>query len=194
MARPRTTPLPSIASLRAQFAYNPFTGELVHKPRKGEGHYVARFNRQYAGRVAGTVMNQGYLFVAPHNSNQMLGHRVAWAIHYGEWPEIEIDHRDGNKLNNAIDNLRPATRTQNMRNLPIWGTVPYKGVGYRPACPNRPYSARINIGGKRLHLGGYATAELAAEAYARAARKHHSDFAFRPVGFIDAAITFKVAA
>lgn len=41
---------------------------------------------------------------------------MAWGFVHGEYPEFEIDHKDRNRGNNAIDNLRPATRSQQIQN------------------------------------------------------------------------------
>lgn len=49
---------------------------------------------------------------------QVLAHRLAWRLHYGNWPVMDLDHKNQNKQDNRIDNLRLATRPQNEANKP----------------------------------------------------------------------------
>lgn len=88
----------------------------------------------------------------------------------------EIDHRDGNKLNNVRRNLRPATRTDNCRNVGLKksNTSGFKGVCYDKSRGN--YIASIRHGGKKHTLGRFATAEEASRAYIKAAKEHHGEF------------------
>nr|WP_274705414.1 HNH endonuclease [Sphingomonas sp. H160509] len=126
----------------------------------------------------------------------LLAHRVAWALHHGDWPSFEIDHEDGDKLNNAIDNLRPATRLQNSHNRPGRSRTGFKGVK-RAASKVERYCATIMVAGCYIHLGTHDTPELAHEAYKRAARAHHGAFAnfdIIRVGTIAATIRFGIAA
>lgn len=184
MARPRTRPLPSIAELQARYAYDPATGEISIRPRVGDDPYIVAYNRRYAGRVIGFPMNVGYLFVVVMGQH-MLAHRVGWAIHHGEWPD-ELDHRDGNKLNNRLDNLRPATRVQNMANLPARSKSGFKGV--KQSRTGKRWCAYILRHGKTVYLGTFDERERAAEAYASAARELHGDFALMSIGTIAATI------
>lgn len=83
------------------------------------------------------------------------------------WPLV--DHRDGDGLNNRMDNLRPATCAQNSANQarPVSNTSGYKGVSWRKR--DRRWYAYIKVNGKQCHLGSYATAQDAAHAYDAAA-------------------------
>jgi hypothetical protein len=93
----------------------------------------------------------------------------------GEWPAGGLDHKDGNRANNAISNLRLASDSQNQANR--------KGNRSRglPKGVTRhrtgKYQAAIKVGGKAIHLGLHATAERAHAAYVAAARKHYGEFA-----------------
>lgn len=190
MARPRKHPLPSIAELQARYAYDPLTGEITIRPREGDDRKTLAFNARYAGRSVGFPMNVGYLFVKVMDQH-LLAHRVGWALHYGEWPD-EIDHKDGNKHNNKLDNLRSATRLQNMANRPGRASSGFKGV--KPARTGTRWCAYIGAREKCRYLGTFDTRELAAEAYANAARERYGDFALNPVGTISATVMFGVAA
>jgi hypothetical protein len=77
----------------------------------------------------------------------------------------------------ARNNLRIATKSQNGMNRCAQSnnTTGYKGVGFMPQ--NGKYRARIKINGQEFHIGLYATAELAAHAYDRAAVMLHGNFA-----------------
>jgi len=89
---------------------------------------------------------------------------------------IYVDHINHNKLDNRKVNLRLCTNTQNQFNsTKIKGAVPFKGVFYRK--DRNKYTSRIRIGGERLHLGMFDTAEEAYQAYKEAALKYHKEFA-----------------
>jgi hypothetical protein len=94
---------------------------------------------------------------------------------------LEVDHIDGDGLNNVRANLRTCTRAQNARNRKtnINAPTPFKGVEPEPRKPNlrRPWGARITHNGKRIRLGMYATSEEAARAYDAAAKELHGEFA-----------------
>ena len=79
-----------------------------------------------------TVNNNGYktVFLSKDKNRKLfLLHRLVFLVHQGYLPEI-IDHMDGNRTNNSIDNLREVTRSQNMMNSKMnkKNTSGYKGV------------------------------------------------------------------
>jgi hypothetical protein len=87
------------------------------------------------------------------------------------------DHKDGNGLNNARANLRPATIRQNNCNQGVRSdnTSGYKGVSWHKAA--KQWQARISVDGERKILGYYNTPEEAARAYDEAALLYHGEFA-----------------
>ena len=124
---------------------------------------------------AGTINTNGYLETRI-NGKTYKTHRLVFLMHHG-YLSKEIDHIDGNKSNNAIENLRPATRSQNNHNKgkPKNNTSGYKGVYWKKAAGK--WIAQIGINGKRKHLGYFDTAEQAHEAYCRAANELHQQYA-----------------
>ncbi len=87
-----------------------------------------------------------------------------------------VDHKDHNSLNNALENLRLATRAENTRNRVRTKTktsdLP-KGVF--PVSTG--FTAAICIDRRQINLGRFKTAEEAADAYNKAATMHHGEFA-----------------
>lgn len=90
---------------------------------------------------------------------------------------IDIDHRDGNSLNNRRANLRLATHAQNQHNRKAYATNTsgYKGVSYYR--PTGKWVARIELKGKCKGLGYFFTPEAAHAAYIAAAKELHGEFA-----------------
>lgn len=173
MSRPRKHALPSIDDLTRRFNYDRKTGLFTHKARPGDDPLIANWNRRYADKLAGTVMNVGYWFLNV-GGQSMLGHRVAWFMTYGEWPG-ELDHKDGNKLNNAISNLRLATRSQNSVNRRGRAESGFKGV--RLSRSGKRWCAGVLNGRRFIYLGTFDTPELAHAAYSGAAKVLHGAFA-----------------
>jgi hypothetical protein len=91
---------------------------------------------------------------------------------------MEVDHRDGDGLNNRRNNLRVCTKAQNLTNQrPQKGTSSrFKGV-YRNKR-DRQWQAYIKVNGKRKHLGCFASEVEAAKAYNNAAIQFHGEFAW----------------
>jgi hypothetical protein len=94
----------------------------------------------------------------------------------GEPDGLDVDHEDGNGLNNTRDNLRPATRPQNQHNARTRSdnTSGYKGVYWS----NREgvWKAQIRINGRRKYLGRHDTPEDAYASYCEASKKYHGEF------------------
>lgn len=101
---------------------------------------------------------------------QMLMHQMIMGISDG----MDIDHIDGNGLNNSRSNLRVCTRAQNLRNSSARKQRKYKGV---QRVVGGKYIAKICFNGLHIHLGTFETEIEAAMAYNQAAKEYHGDFA-----------------
>ena len=125
--------------------------ELRRQYRYEEGQLFiigARPGKKW-GTPSGAVGSKGYRQVN-FRGRTLQVHRVVWALHYGTWPKLEIDHIDGNKLNNRIENLREVTHRDNMLNANTWN-------GKQDGLPlnisfhrNGKYRARVWVGNKRV--------------------------------------------
>ena len=74
---------------------------------------------------------------------------------------IGVFKSDGDKLNNRVENLRPATTSLNLRNRLGYGRCKFKGV----YIDHGKYRSRSHQDGKQIHLGMFETEEEAARAY-----------------------------
>lgn len=140
------------AFVRALFDYNPKTGELIW--RRARPHVKA-------GTVAGTL-NKGYIQIG-FCGELFRAHRLIWLYHYGKWPTQEIDHMNGIKTDNRIENLRDVSHHVNTINRKSFAKSGHLGVSL---CPGNRWRARIVDGyGTRHHLGYFNTREEAVEAF-----------------------------
>jgi hypothetical protein len=152
--------------VRELLDYDPQTGALTWK--------IARGRRFKPGAPAGAISEHArQIRVDGRNYKE---HRIVWLHVHGRWPVADIDHKDGNPRNNAIDNLREATRTQNNANRRGQGRTGLpKGVHFCGRTGR--YVAQITCGGRNTFLGRFNTPEHAHAAYAVAAEKHFGEFA-----------------
>jgi hypothetical protein len=130
------------------------------------------FSAIKAGDVVGkNSMKHGYRTTAI-NGKQYYQHRLVWLYIHGEWPKSDIDHVNGDKSDNRIENLRLATKSQNAHNKKKFRNNTSGFVGAYKHWSGRWYSL-IMIEGKSKYLGCFATAEEAGKAYAEAKQKMH---------------------
>ena len=129
------------------------------------------------GKILGTKGNHGYLSCLI-NKKLYLNHRIVFAIHHGNFPErgMTVDHIDGNKLNNKIENLRIATYSQNLSNkISYNNTSGAKGVVWNPL--NKNWRVRIDYKKKAFNIGSFKCFDKAVEACKTARNTIHQEFA-----------------
>ncbi len=102
-----------------------------------------------------------------------MAHRVVAEAHIGTIPDgIDIDHKNGVRDDNRLDNLRFATRSQNLRNkVANRGASGHRGISYRPKQVNK-WSVRITINGFNKQIGSFPTRDNAIAARLAAELKY----------------------
>lgn len=132
-----------------------------------------------AGSRAGSVKLDGYRVIQiTINAEPFIvrEHRLAWLFAHGEWPSL-IDHINGDRADNRLDNLRVVTRSQNSANTKpnAANTSGIKGV--RQDRRSGRWYAAIKAHGKYHHLGTFSDKEEAGQAYRAAALRYFGAFA-----------------
>ena len=114
-----------------------------------------------------------YIGMSIDNRNHAC-HRLAWLYVYGSFPDGYLDHINGDRHDNRIANLRPATRSQNHGNSrrPRHNTSGFKGV----TKVRNKWRAQITKNNRSIHLGTFNTPEAAHAAYCEAAQKLFGEF------------------
>jgi hypothetical protein len=152
-----------IETLKSVLAYNSDSGALVWKQRprsmfKSDGSYRA-FCSRFAGRRAFTAVlhadTDNPYFVGNLFGQTFRAHRVVWALHYGEWPDQDIDHINGDTLDNRACNLRVVSHTDNMRNMKKKKVNTSGVVGVSKTTCKTKWRARIYDGANEVHLGRF---------------------------------------
>lgn len=111
------------------------------------------------GREIGTKDSKGYLSVRLGYTHHRV-HRLIFLMHNGYLPEF-IDHIDGDKLNNRIENLRAATKSQNSQNT---GMISNNTSGVRNVSwcrPRKKWVVAMKFYGKNRYIGAFEDLELA---------------------------------
>jgi hypothetical protein len=148
--------------VRELLDYDPETGRFTWRiaPR---GHK--------AGSQAGCIDSYGYVVIRIAGAGHK-AHRLAWLIAYGEWPDDQIDHINGERSDNRIANLRSLTNQGNQQNR----RTAHRGnsSGLLGVSPKRgKWRAQIKVDGEKRHIGMFDTPEAAHAAYLEAKRKLH---------------------
>lgn len=152
-------PLPTPEELRQLLRYDPQTGELFWRPRPHLSARATMWCTRFTDKPAGWLKD-GYLNITL-KGQKLRAHRVAWAIHYGEWPRYQIDHINGVRNDNRITNLRDVPAAINCQNQRMSRR---NKSGY--ACVFKVlhrWRAEVRHNGKLYRLGSFDSPEKANE-------------------------------
>lgn len=149
------------------FHYDSEKGGLIYKVQPFQ-------SKSKAGQLVGSKC-RGRLFVRV-NKKLYAVHRLVFLFHRGFWPE-QVDHIDGNGLNNKIENLRAATNAENQRNKPKLkhNKSGFKGIHF--CKQTKSWRVQITFERKRICGGRFSTKKEAAKKYNQLAKKYHNEFA-----------------
>ncbi len=163
----------SATILRRAVDYDSNTGLFCWRYRPEQS---PQWNGRFADSNAGSRHPDGRNYITINRKRYGCA-RLAWLYVTGEWPNNNIDHRNGDCGDDRFCNLRDATQAENLRNRgkDRDNTSGYKGVYWHAL--RQKWAAQIGVDGRRVYLGIFSTAESAAEAYAAAAHRYHGDFA-----------------
>lgn len=168
---PPLQPLPAPTAeerLRDALRYDAHTGEFTWAKKISSKIVV--------GSVAGSHLNSGYNSIVV-NKKRYLSHRLAWWFIHGYWPDCDVDHINQDKRDNRIENLRLATRSQNMINcgLKTNNTSGVRGVYWSKR--KQRWIARIMKDRKHIWIGTFTDLASAEEAMKEGYKREFGDFA-----------------
>jgi len=135
--------------------------------------------RGKAGTVAGSLRKPTGYFVLGIDNKTYQVHRLIYLYFHGILPKY-LDHIDQNRVNNNIENLRPASSAQNQQNRKKCQTRAAKASKWKGVCwhPQQcKWYCRIGVNGKLKHLGLFDDELEAAKTYNRAAIEYFGEFA-----------------
>lgn len=168
--------------LKQLFQYDPEQGVLIWRERPRDdfkttpAYYV--FKSRWEGKVAGHIEAQGYRKIGVDGQIQV-AHRLIWCFVFGEWvsyPQFEIDHVNGDRADNRIQNLRKCTKSMNQRNGSMRVNNKSGVIGVNWKSKQKVWVARIWDGPHHKFLGNFKELDEAKEARAKAERElgYHS--------------------
>jgi len=151
--RPNTTKL----DLPDTLHYCNCTGKLFWVKNKGNSQ---------TKKEAGYKSKNGYISIRI-NKRLMYAHRIVWLIHKGKWPNKYIDHIDGDRQNNKIQNLREVSHRENNINKEKHRNGHLPGTTWEEVRKKWRASTQISVNGNRktVYLGRFETQKQAAKAY-----------------------------
>jgi len=156
--------------LRELLDYDPTTGIFTWKVTSSQTAIV--------GDRAGTIDVHGYRAIGIDGNRHRAG-RIAWMYVHGSMPKNFIDHRNGVRDDDRIENLREATKNENARNSKskhqTLGRM--KGAYQDKTNLSRRWFSSIRVYRKQIYLGTFDSEAEAHAAYAAAAAKYHGEFA-----------------
>lgn len=165
--------LPAVEYLRQVLDYNAETGDLIWKKREAGPE---KWNTRFAGKKAGHVRADGREVVAI-NGILYYSYRIIWAINHGYDCELQIDHKDLNKQNNLLSNLRKATHVQNNANKSIRKDNVSGSKGVCFVEKRQAFLAQLVVNKKRVLNKYFRTKEDAEKAYLIATELFLGEFA-----------------
>lgn len=135
------------AYLKSILSYNPETGDFTW--------IKAKRNKNLTGKKAGSLYSNGSkkYWQIKISGKPYLAHRLAFLYQTGSFPKHEVDHLNGNGLQNNWGNLREATRQQNGRNRRQQSSNSSGCTGVTWASRKGKWQAQIWVKGKTIFLG-----------------------------------------
>lgn len=164
----KTDILPA-SDLRQLLEYTPETGKLFWKMRTTGQCKDERarkiFNTQFAGKEAFTCRMGSKHLQGRINREAYLAHRVIWALVKGAWPAGQIDHINGNPIDNRMENLREVAGPENQRNMKRCSVNTSGATGVDWSSARGKWRARaVGPDGADVHLGRFVHFEDAVAA------------------------------
>jgi len=166
-------PLPPLEVLKEHFDYNPDTGIIIwKKPTNQRIKVGAEAGHEKPHKNHSLV----YRRIRFNHSNYQ-AHRLAYYMYHGIDPRNnEIDHKDRNGLNNKINNLRLATRSDNCKNRSMAENNTSGVTGVYWHIRRRKWAAQIKWNGKQKHIGYFVNKEDAKQVRKEAEKKYFGEF------------------
>ena len=154
--------------------------KVIHSPQEIANEFRYENGKLYYKQVRpgrSIYKPAGYirpdLYIAVRLKGQIyLAHRVVWCLHYGYWPTELIDHINGIRHDNRIENLREVTVAKNRLNV-RQARNDSGVVGVTWAKKERNWRASININGKGVNLGHFSNLNDAIAARKAAELEHN---------------------
>ncbi len=165
----------SLYYLRSRLHYSRATGRFTWKPKEEVDGNAADWNRKFAHKQAGHTTPDGYVHISLGRYSYRAA-RLAWFYATGEWPAETVDHKNRNRSDNSLPNLRLATKTQNLQNKGKYARNASGHKGVYSSSGNR-WRASIYHNGRLVHLGIHACKEAASAAYRAAELSLRGEFA-----------------
>ncbi len=136
---------------------------------------VSKAIRVKVGDCAGGISGSGYKYIKIDGKSYSC-HRLIFCMIHGYLPK-EIDHIDGNPLNNRIENLREVNHSDNLKNTKLQSNNKsgVKGVYWHKG--NKNWCVNIVVDKKYVYIGSYNSLEKATLAAYSARNKYHGEYA-----------------
>jgi hypothetical protein len=175
----RRNPLPDQETIKSLLRYEGETGYLYwterpltfHGTAPGEVRRVISWNQRFAGKLAlNSTKGNGYLG-GKLLCQSVRSSRVIWKLVFGVDP-VEVDHINGNRRDNRIENLRSVSPEENHRNQKLHCTNTSGVSGVFFVKSTRRWSARISVNNVKRSLGYFETREEAIVARRQAEKLH----------------------